>query len=87
ADMQMRKWIDLLGERSAWTITPDELSRAGVAMRVARLPHSLIRSELSQGQLVAATASDAPVKLEIRLYRQKYAMSPLAEQVWLAVQK
>lgn len=56
-------------------------------MRVAWLPHSLIRSELSQGQLVAATASDAPVKLEIRLYRQKYAMSPLAEQVWLAVQK
>ena len=32
ADMQMRKWIDLLGERSAWSITPEELARAGVAM-------------------------------------------------------
>ena len=32
ADMQMRKWIDLLGDRSAWTIAPAELARAGIAM-------------------------------------------------------
>jgi len=48
ADMQMRKWIDLLGERSAWTITPDELSRAGVAMLENGYSPSTVNRNLSQ---------------------------------------
>ena len=32
ADMQMRKWIDLFDSRSAWDITPEELTRAGLVL-------------------------------------------------------
>jgi integrase len=32
SDLQLRKWIDLFDGRIAWTITPQELDRAGVAM-------------------------------------------------------
>lgn len=48
ADMQMRKWIDLFGERSAWTITPDELSRAGLAMLENGYSPSTVNRNLSQ---------------------------------------
>ena len=48
ADMQMRKWIDLLGERSAWSISPDELSRAGVAMLENGYSPSTVNRNLSQ---------------------------------------
>lgn len=32
SEMQLRKWIDLLGTRSAWTVTAVELARSGHAM-------------------------------------------------------
>lgn len=32
ADMQLRKWIELLESRSAWEVTADELARAGIAI-------------------------------------------------------
>ena len=32
ADMQLRKWIDLLDSRSAWEVSAEELARAGIAM-------------------------------------------------------
>jgi len=46
--MQMRKWIDLLGERSAWSITPEELARAGVAMIENGYSPSTVNRNLSQ---------------------------------------
>jgi DNA-binding transcriptional LysR family regulator len=52
---------------------------------VAWLPRSLIQGDLAQGQLVCASKSDALLELEIRLYRQKAEMSPLAEKVWQAI--
>jgi integrase len=48
ADMQMRKWIDLLGERSAWSITAEELARAGVAMLDNGYSPSTVNRNLSQ---------------------------------------
>ena len=48
ADMQMRKWIDLLGERSAWSITPEELARAGVAMLDNGYSPTTVNRNLSQ---------------------------------------
>ena len=32
ADMQLRKWIELLEDRSAWAVQAQELARAGIAM-------------------------------------------------------
>ena len=32
ADMQLRKWIDLLDSRSAWEVGVEELALAGIAM-------------------------------------------------------
>ena len=55
---------------------------------VAWLPRSLIEGELTLGQLVPATrAVHDWSEIEIRLYRQKAEMSPLAEKVWSAVQE
>lgn len=54
---------------------------------VAWLPRSLVQAELAQGHLVSATPTDALLELEIRLYRQKADMSPLAEKVWQAVKE
>lgn len=55
---------------------------------VAWLPRSLIEGELALGQLVPATrAVHDWSEIEIRLYRQKAEMSPLAEKVWSAVQE
>ena len=48
ADMQMRKWIDLMGDRSAWAITPEELARAGVAMLENGYSPSTVNRNLSQ---------------------------------------
>ena len=48
ADMQMRKWIDLLGDRSAWTIAPAELARAGIAMLENGYSPSTVNRNLSQ---------------------------------------
>ncbi|MEY3580943.1 MAG: Phage integrase, N-terminal SAM-like domain, partial [Pseudomonadota bacterium] len=48
AEMQLRKWIDLLGERSAWEIAPNELARAGVAMIDNGYSPSTVNRNLSQ---------------------------------------
>ena len=53
ADMQMRKWLDLLGNRSAWSITAEELARAGVAMLENGYSPSTVNRNLSTEQLVA----------------------------------
>lgn len=48
ADMQMRKWIDLFDTRSAWSITPDELARAGAVMIDGGYSPSTVNRNLSQ---------------------------------------
>ena len=48
ADMQMRKWLDLMGNRSAWSVTPEELARAGVAMLENGYSPSTVNRNLSQ---------------------------------------
>ena len=48
ADMQMRKWLDLLGNRSAWNITAEELARAGLAMLENGYSPSTVNRNLSQ---------------------------------------
>jgi integrase len=48
ADMQMRKWLDLLGNRSAWSINAEELARAGVAMIDNGYSPSTVNRNLSQ---------------------------------------
>ncbi|WP_462388299.1 LysR family transcriptional regulator [Acidovorax sp. Q11] len=49
---------------------------------VAWLPESLIAEELRAGTLVAAGDSDWSLPVQIRLYRQRAEMSPMAEAVW-----
>ncbi|CAN7201749.1 LysR family transcriptional regulator [Acidovorax sp. LjRoot194] len=49
---------------------------------VAWLPESLITDELKAGTLVAAGGSDWSLPVQIRLYRQRAEMSPMAEAVW-----
>lgn len=49
---------------------------------VAWLPESLIADELRAGTLVAAGGSDWSLPVQIRLYRQRAEMSPMAEAVW-----
>lgn len=49
---------------------------------VAWLPESLISDELKAGTLVAAGGSDWSLPVQIRLYRQRAEMSPMAETVW-----
>lgn len=48
ADMQMRKWLDLMGDRCAWSITADELARAGVVMLENGYSPSTVNRNLSQ---------------------------------------
>ena len=48
ADMQLRKWIELLESRSAWEVTADELARAGIAMIDNRYSPSTVNRNLSQ---------------------------------------
>lgn len=49
---------------------------------VAWLPESLIADELKAGTLVAAGGRDWSLPVEIRLYRQRVEMSPMAEALW-----
>ena len=49
---------------------------------VAWLPESLIADELRAGTLVAAGGSAFSLPVQIRLYRQRAEMSPMAEAVW-----
>ena len=49
---------------------------------VAWLPESLIVDELRAGTLVPAGGSDWSLPVQIRLYRQRAEMSPMAEAVW-----
>lgn len=48
SEMQLRKWIELLGPRSAWSVTPDELTRAGHAMIANGYSPSTVNRNLSQ---------------------------------------
>jgi integrase len=48
SDMQLRKWIDLLGTKCAWSVTPDELTRAGHAMIANAYSPSTVNRNLSQ---------------------------------------
>ena len=49
---------------------------------VAWLPETLIAEELRTGTLVAAGGADWNVPVQIRLYRQRAEMSPVAESLW-----
>ncbi len=49
---------------------------------VAWLPESLMADELRAGTLVAAGGADWNVPVQIRLYRQRAEMSPVAESLW-----
>lgn len=49
---------------------------------VAWLPESLIADELRAGTLVPAGGSDWNLPVQIRLYRQRAEMSPVAEALW-----
>lgn len=48
ADMQLRKWIELLESRSAWEVTADEIARAGIAMIDNGYKPSTVNRNLSQ---------------------------------------
>ena len=48
ADMQLRKWIDLLDSRSAWEVSAEELARAGIAMIDNGYSPSTVNRNLSQ---------------------------------------
>lgn len=48
SEMQLRKWIDLLGPRSAWSVTADELTRAGHAMIANGYSPSTVNRNQSQ---------------------------------------
>lgn len=52
---------------------------------VAWLPRSLIADELRAGTVVAAGDEAWNVPVEIRLYRQRAEMSPVAESLWALV--
>lgn len=49
---------------------------------VAWLPQSLIADELRSGALVVAGGEEWNVPVEIRLYRQRAEMAPVAEALW-----
>ena len=53
---------------------------------VAWLPQSLVMNELDQGSLILAAGEDWHVPVQIRLYRQKSELTPIAESVWSRVQ-
>ena len=48
ADMQMRKWLDLMGHESAWDISADRLARAGAVMIQNGYSPSTVNRNLSQ---------------------------------------
>ncbi len=47
-ELMLRKWIDLLGHQSAWTVDPNDLARAGVAMIDQGYSPSTVNRNLSQ---------------------------------------
>lgn len=49
---------------------------------VAWLPESLIAGELRAGALVVAGSEDWHIGVEVRLYRQRAEMAPVAESLW-----
>lgn len=49
---------------------------------VAWLPESLIVGELRAGALVVAGSEDWHIGVEVRLYRQRAEMAPVAESLW-----
>lgn len=49
---------------------------------LAWLPRSLIEAELATGRLVLAGDAAWQVAMDIRLYRQKFDMSEMAEAIW-----
>jgi DNA-binding transcriptional LysR family regulator len=49
---------------------------------IAWLPHSLVRAELADGQLVGAADQAWTVPVEIRLFRATASLAPAAEAVW-----
>ena len=49
---------------------------------IAWLPRSLIADDLQSGKLVAAAPDGWTLRIEIRLYRQKSEMTPVAEELW-----
>ena len=52
---------------------------------LAWLPHSLVADDLAAGRLVPAAPAQAPIELEIRLYRAPGPMDRGAEDFWQAV--
>jgi len=50
ADMQLRKWIDLLDSRSAWEVSAEELARAGIAMIDNGYSPSTVNRNLSRAE-------------------------------------
>ncbi len=48
ADMQLRKWIELLEDRSAWAVQAQELARAGIAMIENGYSPSTVNRNMSQ---------------------------------------
>jgi len=49
---------------------------------IAWLPRTLITDELHSGKLVMAADQDWSLRVQIRLYRQKSEMTPVAEELW-----
>ena len=54
---------------------------------IAWLPQSQIKAELSSGQLVPAGSPKWHIPVDIRLYRQRAALSAPAEALWRVIQK
>ena len=48
SELHLRKWIDLLGSKGAWSVTAEELTRAGHAMIVNGYKPSTVNRNLSQ---------------------------------------
>jgi len=51
---------------------------------MAWLPETLVREDMASGRLLAAASDDWLVALEVRLFRDKTALSPAAETFWQA---
>lgn len=48
AEMQLRKWIDLFAQTSAWEISSDQIARAGIAMLDNGYSPSTVNRNISQ---------------------------------------
>ena len=54
---------------------------------IAWLPQSLIKAELACGLLVPAGSAEWHIPVDIRLYRQRAALSAPAEGLWRVIKK